>query len=138
MSWFKTINLCFTGLILTTGGIAQSQTIDGSGAEIFILNEGDVGEFTTLRFGSLSNKFLQWDTTNLRFNLNDTLRVSGNLEQEGGVMTFDADNNNVGADVDIVANQGSDADGILRYSAANDRWEISNDGGNFEALGGGG
>jgi hypothetical protein len=136
MRFIKTMALCITGLILTIGGMAQSQAqlINGSGAEIFILNEGDVGEFTTLKFGSLADKFLQWDTTNVRFNLNDTLRVSGNLEQEGVVMTFDADNNNVGANIDIVANQGSDNDGTIRYNATTNQWELSNNGGEFESI----
>lgn len=118
------------GVSLTTH--SQATTFDGSSAETFILNEADLGGKTTLLFGTLANKYLQWDTSNLRFNLNDTLRVSGNLEQEGLVLTFDAENiTSPGADIDIVANQGTDNPGVLRYSASNNQWEISNDGGAF-------
>jgi len=43
--------------------------------------------------------------------------------------TFDDDNTGAGADVQLVANQGTDPDGILKYNSTLDRWEVSSDGG---------
>lgn len=50
--------------------------------------------------------------------------------------TFTIDQDNVGTaqDVQIVAEQGTDNNGILRYNATNKEWEVSNDGGPFETL----
>jgi hypothetical protein len=39
-------------------------------------------------------------------------------------------------DIDIVAEQGTEANGILRYDDGNNRWEMSNNGGGFTPLGG--
>ena len=49
--------------------------------------------------------------------------------------TLDSDNVGGGNDVDIVANQGTDNDGTLRYNATLNQWELSNDGGAFQAIG---
>ena len=61
-------------------------------------------------------------------------RFNTDLEIPGTTLSIDSDNAGGGADIDVVANQGSDNDGTLRYSAANDRWEISNNGGGFLAI----
>lgn len=61
-------------------------------------------------------------------NLDAEVNVSGNI------LTLDSDNAGAGADVDIVANQGTDNDGTLRYNATNNQWEISNDGGGFSKI----
>jgi fibronectin-binding autotransporter adhesin len=63
--------------------------------------------------------------------LQDAVDITGNTSES---FTLDADNTGAGADVDIVANQGSDYDGTLRYNATSNKWEISNDGGAFTAI----
>jgi hypothetical protein len=47
---------------------------------------------------------------------------------------LDSDNTGSGADVDIIANQGSDNEGIIRYNSTSNSWELSNDGGVFDEL----
>ncbi len=117
----------------------QAQEYGGGSFEVFVLDEDDDSSRNiTLQFGSTLNKFLEWDVTNNRFNLNDTLRVFGNVEQDGNVLTLDADNGGEGADVDIVANQGSDNAGRIRYNATDNQWELSNDGASFEPISTGG
>ncbi len=107
-------------------------------ADTFILDADNTGGDIKLQFGKTLGKFLTWDAANGRFKLSDTLRAAGNLEQDGNVLTLDADNSGAGADVDIVANQGADNAGTIRYSAANNRWEISNDGASFVGIAAGG
>ena len=63
--------------------------------------------------------------------LQDAVDITGNTSES---FTLDADNTGAGADVDIIANQGSDYDGTLRYNATGNKWEISNDGGAFTAI----
>ena len=63
------------------------------------------------------------------------ITFGGALDINGTIFTLDADNAGAGADVDIVANQGTDSDGTLRYNATLNQWELSNDGGTFQAIG---
>jgi hypothetical protein len=52
------------------------------------------------------------------------------------VITLNKDETgNPDQDVDIVAEQGTENNGILRYDDGNNRWEYSNDGSTFQALG---
>ncbi len=67
-----------------------------------------------------------------------TTTIGNALSVNGTVLTLDADNAGAGADVRIIANQGSDNDGEIRYNATTNEWEFSNDGGTFSALGSGG
>jgi len=48
--------------------------------------------------------------------------------------TLDQDNAGAGANVDIIANQGTDLDGTLRYDATNNRWQINNNNAGFNDL----
>lgn len=105
-----------------------------TGADTFVLDADNNATDITLQFGDILGKNLRWNDAQSRFDLNDTLRVSGNLEQDGNVLTLDAENVAGGADIDIVANQGSDNNGTLRYNSTDNKWEVSNDGGAFFAL----
>ena len=60
--------------------------------------------------------------------------TSNDITVNGTVITFDADNVGAGANARLIANQGSDNDGELRYNASTNQWEISNDGGGFVAI----
>ena len=97
-------------------------------------SDGNAMTAIALRFGAIANQFLTWDITQSKFRLSAPLAVNGNLEANGNILTLDADNTGVGANVDIVAHQGSDPNGVLRYNATADRWEISNNGGTFAAI----
>lgn len=90
----------------------------------------------SLDFGGINSETITWDTT--AFTISDDLGVEGDLSQDGTTFTLDSDNTGPGANVDIVADQGSDNPGTLRYNSLNNRWEISNDGGTFEAISTGG
>ncbi len=115
-----------------TAGIEGSVYTDGS----FI-----AGATTTLSDGSLdSSGAFSFNTTNNQAITTGTglFTAGGDIDVHGTTIELDEDNAGSGADLDIVANQGSDSDGTLRYSAANNRWEISNDGGSFAAISTGG
>jgi hypothetical protein len=90
----------------------------------------------TLDFGGINSETITWDTTS--FLISNDLGVEGDLSQEGTTFTLDSDNIGSGTNVDIIADQGTDNPGILRYNSLNNRWEISNDGGTFEAISTGG
>lgn len=119
-------------------------TLDASGAtdiiipntesNTFILDNDNTGGNVALQFGQTLNENLTWNNASSRFDLSDDLRVDGVIEQNGNSFTLDADNAVAGADVDIVANQGSDNDGTIRYNATTNQWELSNDGGAFNDI----
>lgn len=98
---------------------AETATID---------SDGNATSAIALRFGAIANQYLTWDITSSRFIL------SNHLDINGTDLTLDADNAVTGANVNIVANQGSEADGIIRYNTTTNEWEISNNGGAFGAL----
>ncbi len=50
--------------------------------------------------------------------------------------TLDNDNTGAGANVSIVAEQGTDLNGALRYNATTNLWELSNNGGGYVPLAG--
>lgn len=106
----------------------------GTNENTFTLDQDDTGGDVTLQFGTTLAESLTWDNTNTRFNLSDDLRVGGVLEASGTSVTLDADNAGAGANVSLVAEQGTDNNGELRYNATNNEWEISNDGGAFNAV----
>jgi hypothetical protein len=78
-------------------------------------------------------EFLQSNDTLDDFVLSDDLTVQGNVSQEGTLFTLDSDNTGTGNSITIVANQGMENDGIIRYNALMDFWELSNDGGTTTA-----
>lgn len=110
------------------GGDVQQ---DGS---TLLLDADDTGGDVQIQFGTTLAETLTWDSINSRFDLSQDLRLTGELSQTGTTITLDADNVGVGADITIVAGQGSDNNGELRYNATNNRWELSNDGGSFIPL----
>jgi len=108
---------------------------------MFTIAPGDGSEDIELQFGSdASDHILMYNFTNGRFEFGNDLYVNGGLEvqndidQDGNTFTLDADNTGAGANVSIVAEQGSDSDGVLRYNATTNEWEISNDGGSYYAV----
>ena len=114
--------------------VSEEENLSGTPENIFTLNTDDTTGDVELRFGQILTHALKWNSTDNRFELSEKLRIKGDLEQEGNTLTLDAENIVAGADVDIVANQGSDNPGTIRYNSTDNRWEISNDGGNFEAI----
>lgn len=63
-----------------------------------------------------------------------SVQIGADANIHGNIATLDSDNAGAGANVDIVANQGTDNDGTLRYNAATNQWELSNDGGVFNKI----
>ena len=55
--------------------------------------------------------------------------VYGNDATTAKDFTIDSHNEGAGNNIDIIANQGTDPDGILRYKPGTDEWRMSNDGG---------
>ncbi len=105
-----------------------------NGSEIFQIGSDDdaTTNILSLEFGGINSESITWDMS--AFKISDDLSVQGDISQDGQIITLDSDNTGVGADVDIIANQGSDNDGILRYNATDNRWEISNNGDSFDAI----
>jgi len=108
---------------------------------MFTIAPGDGAEDIELQFGSdASDHILMYNFANGRFEFGNDLYINGELEvqndinQDGNTFTLDADNTGAGANVDIVAGQGSDSDGTLRYNATTNKWEISNDGGSYYSV----
>jgi cytoskeletal protein CcmA (bactofilin family) len=140
--------------LVVGGSTSDTETLSNAGFtlggdDLFVAGtagiEGDVytdgsfiaGATTTLSDGSLdSSGVFSFNTTNNQAITTGTglFTAGGAVSMNGVTLTMDADNAGAGADLDIIANQGSDSDGTLRYSAANDQWEISNDGGAFVAI----
>ena len=116
--------------LLAAAGVAGSGTDD----ETFTLDQDDTGGDVTLKFGNTLAEFLRWDTANSRFSLSDDLALGGVLQQDGNTFTLDADNGGSGANVSIVAEQGSDNNGELRYNASTNRWELNNNNSGFENI----
>ncbi len=100
----------------------------------FTINSDDAGsDQVQLNFGT--PEFLLWDDINDYFFISDALVVDGNVNLQGTVLTLDSDQpDDVDVNVEIVAEQGNESNGIIRYDDGNNRWELSNDGGSFEAI----
>jgi len=108
---------------------------------MFTIAPGDGSEDVELQFGTdAADHILMYSFANNRFEFGNDVYVNGDLEvqnaikQDGNIFTLDSDNTGVGANVDIVAEQGSDSDGTLRYNATTNKWEISNDGGSYYSV----
>lgn len=101
----------------------------------FILDSDNSGGNIKVQFGTALAEYLQWNNTNNRFDLSDSLRVGGNIESGGTIFTLDADNSGAGSNIEIRANQGTDNDGSLRYNSGENLWEFSNNGNSFTPIG---
>lgn len=90
----------------------------------------------TLNLGRNGNAWesLVWDDTDGRFVFSGDVQAGGSLGAAGTFLILDTDNVGIGSDINIVAIQGIDANGTLRYSASANQWQISNDGGGFNAI----
>jgi len=106
----------------------------GTDENVFTLDQDDTGGDVTLQFGTTLAESLTWDNANSRFSLSDAIAIGGDILQDGNTLTLDADNTAAGANVSIVAEQGTDNNGEIRYNATNNVWEISNDGAAFIPL----
>ena len=141
----KIIPLIIIGILFIPAAFAESTVNDLVNTESFFeLDEGDGTTDIELHFGdTIANvtQMLKYNVTSNRFEFLDDVHITGTIEttgnaiiggditQDGTNLTLDADNAGAGANVTITANQGSDQDGVLRYNAANNEWEVSTDGG---------
>lgn len=102
----------------------------------FIIYADDTGsgESITLQFGLQLAEYFKWDSVTENFILSDSLIVGGNIDLTENKLTFDSDNTGIGSDIRIVANQGTDLPGEIRYNATTNQWEYSNDGGDFKSF----
>lgn len=114
--------------------IFTNEFLSNEGEIAVIDSDGNATGSITLKFGQTANQTLVWDITNSRFVLSNNLIVNGTMGLNGNTFTLDADNTGTPADINIVAEQGTGNDGTLRYNATAQRWEISNNGGVFNAI----
>ena len=113
---------------------AGDPNITGVMPNTFTLDNDNTGGNVIFQFGTTLAESLTWNSASSRFDLSDDLNINGNLSQYGNLFTLDSDNTGTGADVSIVAEQGTDNNGTLRYNATDNRWEISNDGSAFAQI----
>lgn len=99
-----------------------------------VLDSDDSGGDISLQFGNTLGKTLEWNTAEGTFTLNDGLHLGGDLNLDGTQITLDKDNAASGNTVEIIAHQGNEPDGILRYNTTTNQWEISNNGGAFQSI----
>ncbi|MEK9130058.1 MAG: hypothetical protein AAB526_01515, partial [Patescibacteria group bacterium] len=65
----------------------------------------------------------------------DFIVIDDSVDVNGTNLTLDADSTSTGGTtVRIIAEQGTDNNGIIQYNAANNQWELANDGTNFNAI----
>ncbi len=107
--------------------IYSNETLEEN-ANDMILDFDDTGGDVTIQFGNTLAEQIFWDASDTAFTFTDDINVQGNT------LTLDSDNTGAGANVSIVAEQGADANGELRYNATTNQWEISNNGGGFSAI----
>lgn len=124
---------------------AQAATSDADdlvNTEAFMtIAPGDGAEDIQLQFGTdAADRLLQFNFANDRFEFGNDVYVNGNMEvqsniyQDGNTFTLDSDNLGAGADVSIVAEQGTDPNGVLRYNSITNQWEIDNGTGVFNSV----
>ena len=105
---------------------------DATTSDLFILDFDNDATDITIQFGEILAESLMWDDTNDYFFLSDALVVDGNLNLQGTALRLDSDETgNPDQDVDIIAPQGSENDGTIRYDDGENAWQLSNDGGSF-------
>ncbi len=115
---------------LAAGVLFTTEYLYNKEAKTLILNN-DAGSpsSSTLQFGTISPQTLKWDIANARFNLSSNLFVNGSISAGGNIITLDQDNTGTPQNVQIIAHQGTSPDGILRYNASTQKWEMSSNGG---------
>jgi hypothetical protein len=112
----------FHGIYANDAVTSDSFTLD------FDNNATDV----TLQFGETLAETLSWIDAQDYFFLSDSLVVDGNLNLQGTTLRLDSDEaGDPDQDVDIIAPQGSENDGTIRYDDGENAWQLSNDGGTF-------
>src|SRR3990172_5195657 len=104
------------------GAQAHSQNTDsGSTTNTYTLDSDSTGGDVVLKFGTTLAESLTWNSANDYFVISDALVVDGNLNIQDTTFRLDSDNVGVGVTVDIVAEQGTDLDGTLRYSTVSNQ-----------------
>jgi hypothetical protein len=124
-------NSAASGLSATT---TQAAIDELRTSNTFTIDSDDGGtDQVQLNFGT--PEFFLWDDVNDYFFLSDALVVDGNVNIQGTILRLDSDElGDPDQNLDIVAEQGSESDGTIRYDDGNNRWEISNNGGAFSAI----
>lgn len=103
--------------------LADSHTLTNSNGTLNLGRSGNL--WNTLRFDSTLDRFIT----------NKSLEVGGNVLMNGNDFTLDADNTSTaGVNVQIIAKQGLEPNGVLRYNTVTNQWEISNNGGVFNKV----
>lgn len=108
---------------------------DVNSSNAFILDADNTGGDVTLQFGAVLGEYLRWNDLQGYFELSNSLVINGDSYINGTALILDFDETgDPDQDVEIVAEQGSENNGVLRYDDQNNRWELSNDGGTFEPI----
>lgn len=120
-------NVKIGGNLEITGNIDVSGTVDGRD----ISTDG-----STLDSHAGASSGIHGATGNVVGTIDAQTLTNKTIETlNNASLTLDNDNAGSGADVTVIANQGLDPDGTIRYNATSNKWEISNDGGAFAEIG---
>lgn len=104
------------------------------GAELVIDAGNDVAGDLAVTFGGTAQS-ITWDITSQHFHVSNDLSVAGNVDIGDDTVRINTeDTGDPDNDVNIIAYQGSESPGTLRYDDGNNRWEVSNNGGAFVPL----
>lgn len=110
----------------------ESYENDATTADNFLIDFDDSGADIGIQFGKTLAESLIWDDSENYFLLSDSLVVDGNINLLGTTLRLDFDETgNPDQDIDIVALQGSESSGIIRYDDGSNIWTLSNNGGSF-------
>lgn len=100
-------------------------------SDTFILDDDDsaAAGLLKIQFGNLLSESISFDIDNSYFIISDALVVDGNVNIQGTTLRLDSDETgNPDADVEIIAPQGSETDGVIRFDDGDNRWEIAEQG----------
>lgn len=130
-TWTGTI---WNMLDMPAGGHTQNTDV-GTTQNTFTLDLDDTGGDVTLQFGTTLAEYLKWNSVGSYFSISDKLKVEGNVDVDGTNIILDADNTGAPTAVSIIANQGTNPPGVIRFNASKATWELSNDNSRFMNIG---
>lgn len=92
-------------------------------ANTLTLDADNTGGDVTLQFGGTLAEYLRWNNANLRFDLSDDIRTTGNIETDGNTLTLDTDNSGG----NITLQFGATLAETLQWDSANSLFALTDD-----------
>lgn len=115
----KTLKIILALFLLNFAGFAHAdddfvaEEVEENSANEIILDNDNTGGDIQLTFGENLAKYLKWDSVSANFELNDSLKILGNLEITGSVKDKDGE---VGTSGQVLSSTATGTDWITNYS----------------------